>query len=250
MEELRLLAREYYQNTVRLRFFGIKGGLCLLLSVPFLVFSFYLNFHTSMKNLTIIPMFVGAGLWMYARVMYDRKLIVHLSFFTHLDSKRVRDHKAVYLQYLTSHVGSSLFSVMKSFNEILDVHSRNKSFVLDNGWRHFITFLYDPESKNRILSLVIYFISLIALLTVARPGAGVSIYELIASISTEQLREGLFWLVFVIILGYVLVLVPLMFFVTYIFVPLLLKFSSSAMLSKHFMSELNKYAFLEQRSRS
>ena len=236
MEELKRLAKEYYKNTIQIRFFGIGGILCLLFSVPFLVLSLYINFSVPRGSLVAVPMFIGVGLWVFARSIYDKNLVRSLAYFTHSESKSVTEQKAAYLQYLTSHVGSSLFVVMKSFSEILEEDSKHKVYVLDNGWRHFLTFLYDPDSKNRILSLLIYLISLIAILTVIKPDTEVEIYALIADITAEQLWTFVFWTAVGIVFAYVLIVLPLRFIVKFMLLPLFLSFPSSTMLSRHFMS--------------
>jgi len=245
MEEIRKLATEYYENTVKLRFFGFKGAVCIVASIPFFYLSIYLNFYSNLANFAILPAIIAAGLWVVARTSYDKNLIIHLSYYTHSESEQVSEHKALYLHYLTSHVGSSLFSVLKSFNEILESHSKNKSFVINYGWSHFFTFLYDPESKNRILSLFIYLVSLIALLTVVELDSSQIIFRWYEETTIESLLQFFFWAAIAIILGYILIVLPFMFVFTFLVVPLFLMLSSAFMLSKHFMSDLNKYAFLE-----
>jgi hypothetical protein len=250
MEELRRLSIQYYQNTVGIRFFGIKGGVFLFFSIPFLLISIYLDFELHAEKLMFLPMFVCVFLWAQAKKEYDQNLIRYLSFYSHLESKKVSDHKALYLHELTYHVAPSLFEVLKIFKEIVETHNKNRNFVIDNIGYHFSRFLYDPESKNRILSLIIYLISLIAVLTVIKPESQYSIYQVIQDISIEQVQSYFLFSLFFIIFWYFLIIIPFMFVVTYVVVPILLKFSSVAVLSCFFISELNRYSYLEKKIRS
>jgi hypothetical protein len=247
MEELRRLAAEYYRNTVSIRFFGAKGGAYLLISAPFIVLSFYLNQTLKVNFISIIPAFIGASIWSKARTEYNKNLITRLQFHTHSHSILIREQKALYLQSITAHIGLSLYDTMKAFRDVVETDNQNRSFVLDNGWYHFFRFLYNSEAKNRILSLVIYLISLIAIITVVKPELNYNIYELISELTFEKSLDFFMLSSFLILLGYVLIVVPLMFFVTYLIVPIMIRLSSHAFLSRFFISELNRYAFIEQR---
>jgi len=136
---------------------------------------------------------------------------------------------------------------MKIFKEIVETNNKNGSFVLDNIGYHFSKFLYDPESKNRILSLIIYLISLIAVLTVIKPESQYDIYQLIQDIPKEAVQSYFLFSLFFIVFGYFLILISIMFVVTYGVIPVLLKFSSVTVLSRFFISELNRYSYLEQK---
>jgi len=245
MEELRRLAIEYYKNTISLKLFGIKGGAYILVSVPFLALTLYLHFTIRLNFLTVLSMFAGGLLWREAQKEYRKKLLQHLQFYTHSNNDNIREQKAIYLQSITSHVASSVFETMKIFREIIEIDNHNKSFVLNNGWHHFFNFIYNSESKNRILSLLIYLISLIAILTVVKPELNYDIYELISQFSFELVKEYFLIVTFAILMGYAIIVIPIMFFVTYVFVPLMLQVSSHSFLIRFFISELNQHSFLE-----
>jgi hypothetical protein len=250
MEELRRLSIQYYQNTVGIRFFGGRGGIFVFLCTLSIYIFVYSNFKLHNDTLTTSTAVVSACFWALARNEYDKNLIRHLSFFSHLESKRVSDHKALYLHELTYHVGPTLFEAMKVFKEIVETNAQNRSFALSNIDYHFFKFLYDPESKNRILSLIIYLISLIAVLTVIKPESQYSIYEVIQDISMDVVQSYLVYSLLFIIFGYFVIVLPIMFVITYVVVPILLKFSSVAVLSRFFISELNRYSYLEQKIQS
>lgn len=245
MEELKRLAAEYYSNTVSIKYFGFKGAGYLLLSIPFLLVSIWLNLQLKANLITMLPMIVGAFFWALATKEYNFNLIKHLKYFTHLDSKSLSVQKASYLHEITFHISSNLFETMRSFKEVVETNNKNRSFILDNGWYHFFKFIYDPESKNRILSLLIYLISLIAIITVIKPELDYNINEIIHQLNFDVIINNLLLAIFLILLGYALLIVPLMFFITFIVVPLMLKLSSNSFLCSFFISELNKYAFTE-----
>ena len=247
MEELRRLSIEYYKNTVNISFFGIKGIISLLLSVPFILILLYLDFVVHSKNWIILPMIAFSILWLFAKKEYERNLIRHLSFYTHSESKEVSDQKALYLHGLTYHIAHSLFETMKIFKEIIETNNKNMSFTPDNIGYHFSRFIYDPESKNRILSLTIYLISLIAVLTVVKPETEFNIYEVIQGIPFKAIEAYFSFSLLIIIFGYFLILMSLMFIITYAIVPILLKFSFKVVLSRFFISELNRYSYLERK---
>jgi hypothetical protein len=195
----------------------------------------------------MLPTFIGAFIWSKASKVYNKNLILHLQFYTHSNSSLIKYQKAIYLQSITGHIESSLFNTMKIFREVVETDNKNRSLVLDNGWYHFFNFIYNAESKNRILSLIIYLISLIAIITVVKPDLNYNIYELISIISFESVLNFIVLSTFIILLGYVLIVLHLMFFATYVVVPIMLKLSAYGFLSRFFISELNRYAFIEQR---
>ena len=245
MEELRRLAALYYSNTVSLKFFGIKGGVYILVSILFALLSIYSSFVITENFITVIPMTITAALFAQARKAYDKKLIRHLQFFTHSGSSSVHIQKAIYLQTITEHVASTVFQSMKVFKEIIETDNSNRSFVLKNGWHHFFNFLYSSDSKNRIMSLVIYLISLIAILAVVKPELDIDIYATLNDLYSLVTIQNIFIFILVVLHGYLVMIFPLMFIITFIVSPLMLKISSHSFLSKFFISELNKYSFLE-----
>lgn len=247
MEELTRLSIQYYQNTVNIRFFGMKGKIYILLSLPFFGILLRVIFVKHNDNLLLLLTFTCAFLWILAKTEYNRNLIYHLSFYTHLESKKISNHKALYLHELTYHIARSLFETMKIFKEIIETDNKNKSFTPDNIGYFFSKFVYDTESKNRILSLTIYLISLIAILTVVKPENEFNIYQVIQYINFEDIKIYFSFSLFVIIIGYFLMVIPLMFIVTYAVVPILLKFSFKGVLLRFFISELNRYSYLEQK---
>ena len=245
MEELRRLAALYYSNTVSLKLFGIKGGVYILLSIPFAMLSIYSSFVIKQNFITFIPMIITAALFALARKAYDKNLIRHLQFFTHSASSSVHTQKAIYLQAITEHVASTVFQTIKVFKEVIETDNSNRSFVLKNGWHHFFNFLYSSDSKNRIMSLVIYLISLIAILAVVKPELDYDIYAILNGLYSLITIQNIFIFTLVVLLGYLVMIFPLMFLITFIVAPLMLKMSSHSFLSKFFISELNKYSFLE-----
>lgn len=247
MEELKKLARKYYKETINLKYFGIKGGVFILLSLPLMLLSISLIFKHNADRSSAISISIATFLWFFAKLQYDKNLIIHLSKFTQIDSKDIRVHKAYYLSSITGHISPSLFETLKIFKEIFETERKNKSFVLDNVGYYFSKFIYDPDSKNRILSLAIYLISLIAILTVVKHDTDYNIYDLIASLSFRDIVTYLSICFVLIIFGYFTVMIPLMFVTTYIITPLFLKISNVYYLNKFFIVELNKYAFLEEK---
>jgi len=245
MEELKRLAAEYYSNTVSIKYFGYKGAGYLLLSMPFLLISVWLNLELKANLITMLPMMAGAFFWSLASKEYNLNLIKHLKYFTHLDSKSLNEQKASYLHTITFHISPYLFETMQSLKEVIETNNKNRNFILDNGWYHFFKFIYDSESKNRILSLLIYLISLIAIITVIKPELDYDINKLIYQLNFDVIINNLLLVIFLILLGYALLIVPLLFFITFIVVPLMLTLSSNSFLCSFFISELNKYAFTE-----
>jgi hypothetical protein len=247
LEELKNLAKTYYSNTVRIQFFGVAGLGYLIASMTFLVASSYLQLVLKYTNISIIPMLIAGLLSVKARRCYNSKLIRHLSNYTLLNSDNVDFHKAIYLQSLVSHIGDSLLQAMKNLKEIRETDASKHSLSTQSEWSRFFKFIYDPESKNRVLSLVIYLISLVALLTVSKSNSGIVFYELVSYVTLDNLIDFLVFSIFIIVTSYVLVVIPLSFTYKFLVVPFLLKTSSVDALSRFFISELNRYAYLECR---
>lgn len=245
MEELKRLAKQYYKDTIRLKYFGFEGLFLIILSLPFLFLSIWLNFKQNVGNASTLPLGVAAFFWFFAKAQYDKNLVIYLAKYTQIDSKDIKIHKAHYLQNITGHISPTLFDTLKVFKEILETESRNRPFVLDNMGHYFSKFLYDPEAKSRILSLSIYLISLVAILTVVKPNTDFNVYDIIESLTWAGLLTY-FSICFVIILFcYFLAIIPLMFVTTYILTPFLLKMSNVYYLNRFFINELNRYSFSE-----
>lgn len=247
MEELNLLARTYYRAIIDIRYFGWVGGIYLLFTALFAGSVIYLNFNYGPKNFSAVLILIAALFGVAARKQYDRNLVVYLSHYTLLDSDKVEHHKAVYLQSLVSHVADSLYDAMLSFKDIRETYSGEYNLFSQNEWARFYKFIYDPESKNRILSLIIYLISLVGLITVTKSDSSEVFYELINTLDFDSIRKGFFWLVFIIVLLYAIVVVPARFVYKYVIMPAMLQFSSMDTLSKFFIFELNRYAHFESR---
>lgn len=247
MEELKHLARTYYSNTVRIQFFGAIGFLYLILSIVSLVASGYLQLVLEYTNISIIPMLIAGLLGAEARKRYNLNLIRHLSNYTLLNSDNVDFHKAIYLQSLVSHIADSLLQAMKNLKDIRETDASKHSLSTQSEWSRFFKFIYNQESKNRILSLAIYLISLVALLTISKSQNDSLFYELVSHMTWDNLRSFSVFSVIIIVTSYALVVIPLSFIYKYVIVPLLLKTSSVDALSRFFISEFNRYAYLECR---
>lgn len=210
--------------------------------------SIYASLNKLHDMIVMALMMAGAFSWRKARKIYNAKLIQNISYFTHHESSELAEHKSIYLSILTGHIASSLFETMKVFKEIIETDQKNRGFELNNIGSHFLRFLYDPESKNRILSLFIYLVSLITLLLIGKQELPYNIYDLIISIHWQNVVEFIEVSIFFIIMIYFTLMMPIMFASTFIITPLLLHLSNTRRLSKFFISELNKYAYLENSS--
>ncbi|EOV0175783.1 hypothetical protein ACOIWI_004280, partial [Vibrio vulnificus] len=247
LEELRYLSRIYYQNTVSFSYFEARGILYLIVALILFLLSAYFQIALRIDLLSILLMIFAGLLLAKARRRYDRNLIRHLSNFTLLNSDNVDHHKAVYLQTLVSHIGSSLFDAMKDLKEIREIAKSEHGLSSRSEWSRFCNFIYNPDSKNRILSLVIYLISLVALIVVPRSDNDSGFYHLISHLSFSEAWGYLMFAAFFIVLGYVVLVLPVMYLYKFGVVPMLLKTSSVDALSRFFISELAKYAYLDNR---
>ena len=249
MEELKRLAAEYYKNTVRLRYFGLKGFLCIVATVILLALYLWFTFK-EYEVLGIISLFLGIVIGQNAKKEYNKKLICHLSCCSLLDSNDVSEHKAIYLSILTSHISLSLFDTMRIFREMIEVDDQNRRFSPENKWHLILKFIYNPEAKERIISLLIYLMSLVAVMIVVEPNSSYNVYRVY-----ELLHENGMWLIgmlfsflgIAILFGYFMFLALLTFVWSFMLVPILLHCSFDAVLIDFFISELNRYAYIEQR---
>jgi hypothetical protein len=245
MEELKRLAILYYKDVVRLKYFGFKGFVLIIISIPLLCGSFVMNFTYKLGNVSNIPFFITAFLWIFAKKEYDKNLIKHLAFYTHQDNVTASEQKALYLQSITSHISSSLFETLKIFKEIIETDKKHKTLVFDNLGYYFINFLYNPDAKSRILSLSIYLISLVALLVVIKPSNEIEIYSILESFSFNGIVTYFSLCIFMILLGFFIVVAPITFLYSFVITPIFLKMLNTSMLNKYFISELNKHSLLE-----
>jgi len=245
MDELKRISKEYYQNTVSYRFFGIKGFIYILLSLPVVYLIYEANFVWYCNTLTIFFMCMLGWIWLKAKKQYDINLVIHLAYFTHLETNELPKHKALYLKLLTSHVSNSLYKTMGIFKGIIETHHNNKPFVIENFGFHFSNFIYNSEAKNRILSLVIYFISFAVLLIIIKSDVQFNAFLFISQLSLDTVFGFLGTVTFVLLLGYLLIVFPCMSIISYLIVPMMLKSSSVNVLNSFFISELNKYSYSE-----
>ncbi len=243
MDEIQRIAIEYYRNTVRFSYYGMLGKSYLMLSLPFLMASIYLGVVLRYINFGILPMIAVAIFWNIAREQYNKNLIRHLSFFTHSDSKIPEDHKALYLQVLTGHISDNLHETVVKFDKIVKLSRTQSGFVTDNGWAQFRKFLYDPESKSRIVSLIIYLISLVALIVVVKGNNEINWFDFIEKINWHDLKNFLLSAAIITLLAYVIIVVPIIFLMTYAINPLLLKLSINGALVNYLMAELTRLSF-------
>ncbi|ULN67219.1 hypothetical protein MID13_19110 [Vibrio gigantis] len=153
----------------------------------------------------------------------------------------------MYLQTLVAHIGSSLFDAMKDLKEIREIAKSEHGLSSRSEWSRFCNFIYNPDSKNRILSLVIYLISLVALITIPRSENEVGFYSLINHLSFSEVWGYLMLALVLIVFSYVILVLPIMYLYKFAVLPMLLKTSSVDALSRFFISELAKYAYLDNR---
>ena len=140
-----------------------------------------------------------------------------------IESESVHEHKAAYIALITSHVSSSLFETTKNFKEIIEINNTYNEFVFDNIFYKFSKFIYDPASKDRILNLLIYFISLIALLIATKPDIQHEYaYFLLSHINMKVVLYSIATCIFFIFIGYISIVIPFVFLRTFFINPILL----------------------------
>ncbi|TOL78015.1 hypothetical protein CGH91_22830, partial [Vibrio parahaemolyticus] len=67
MEELRYLAKIYYQNTVRFSYFGFSGVMCLTIALILFLLGAYLNFRFKFESISVFIVMVAGLLIAQAR---------------------------------------------------------------------------------------------------------------------------------------------------------------------------------------
>jgi hypothetical protein len=255
MEEISRIAKTYYQTCIDLKLFGCKGFGLVLLGCPFIFLTVWIAFKFSQQRhehdaWIILPQFVGLYLWLEAKKLYDQNLIKRLQLLTSDFNESLKIQKTLYLSSLTSKIGKSLFEVLKNIEELQKINNKSRNFSPDNLGYYFSGFIYDPDSKNRILSLSVYLISLFALLTVAKFDNPEYIYSLIDQITLTEVMGFLGWAFFFIVFFYLIFMLPIMMAFGYIISPVMRAFSNQKFLVSYLISELTKFAFSEQQPNS
>jgi hypothetical protein len=247
VEELQRIAKEYYRNCVDLKLFGWKGWGFIILGSPCFALSILVTLkHSNFSLIIVFFQLIGSIFWKKAKKIYDQNLMVRLKAITKLDNKELKEHKIFYLSSLTSHIGNSLYDVVKHTTEIVSVFNKNRSYTPNNLGYHFSKFIYDPDSKNRILSLIIYFISLIAILTVVKPATNIDIYSIVDSITFNGVVTYFGMAAFFIILFYFVFMLPISIAIGYVISPIMRSFSNNSFLLGYFLAEVCKYAFSDK----
>lgn len=252
MEEIYSISKMYYKTCVDLRLLKIKGTLYFLPGLFFMILTLHWilknhNLQNTTENHYLVTQILGMTFWLFAKREYEKNLTTRLKLKTQSEASELKIQKVLYLKSLTLHIGSRFFEVLKNISETQRFYKTNRSFSPDNFGYLFTSFIYDPDSKNRILSLLIYFISLIALLTVVKQENPVSIYSIIDQLDYNSII-GLFgWSAFFIILMFSLAMWMFIIAFSYVISPVMLFFSNQRFLLRFLMSELSKYAFLDKK---
>jgi|GEM_PF-6231250 len=250
MDEITRIAKLYYKACVDFTLFGWKGLGLLIAGCPFLIYSFDVAMNNNLKinsdAFVIIPQMIGLSLWSFAKKFYDKNLIKRLQKVTQTDTTELKTLKTLYLSSLTAPIGESFNAVLKNITELQKVHTKNKSFSLDNFGFHFSGFIYDPDSKNRILSLFIYMIGSIALVTVAKIDNTEYVYEVINQLAIKGVLLFLGWIAFFITFAYIILMLPFMMAYGYLISPIMRHFSNQNFLIGYLLAELSKFAFSDQ----
>lgn len=250
MEEISHIAKTYYQTCVDLKLFGCKGFVLVLLGCPFLFLSVWIAIKFSQQRhghdaWIVLPQFVGLYLWLEAKKLYNQNLVKRLQVLTSDFNDSLKIQKTLYLSSLTSKIGKSLFEVLKNIEELQKINNKSRNFSPDNLGYYFSGFIYDPDSKNRILSLSVYLISLFALLTVAKFDNPEYIYSLIDQITFTGILSFFGWACFFAILFYLIFMLPIMMAFGYVISPIMRAFSNQKFLVRYLISELTNFAFSE-----
>ena len=244
MEEIKRIAKEYFLNTINLKYLERRSYFYLFIGVIAMGILIYLAL-IGYSGLFLMPFMLSMG---YSakkvRENYRLCLIASLKEFTHLDNDDLSLQKAHYIQYLTSHINSNIYDVLKTFNDVIDKSEKYKNLFELNIKDQILNFLYNPESKNRVLSLLIYLISLIALLII-NSSDQIVFFEIFSEENLSSLGNFVFISLFMVLLVIFVVFWYAKFLITFVLTPLLLMNSSSNVLVHHLMSDLNYLAFLD-----
>ena len=252
MEELLRISKEYYRSCVDLRLFSFKGGFYVLLGIPFFVLSVFIVFTYSNSSFgvdfgVIAIQLCGMMFWKKAKDIYNENLIERLKAVTNLNSNNVESHKVAYLSSLTSEVGDSLFEALKNSKELVEVYNKSRSYTPSNIGYHFSRFVYESESKNRILSLSIYLLSLIAVLAVIKPAKEEQIYGFIEAITLSGIFSYLGGALMVLVLCYFVFMLPFSIAIGYVVSPVMRGTSNNSFLIGYLLSELCRFSFLDKK---
>lgn len=244
MEEIIRIAKEYYATCVDVRLFGLKGGGFILLGTPFLLTSLYIGAEFQNLSLIIILLqVIGMLCWRKAKKLYDTKLNRRLNLKLAVNEDNLQTLKIRYLSNLTAPMGETIFDAMNNIIKMNEISEKNKAFSPDN-LGHFISrFIYDPEAKNRILSLMIYLISLLAILLVVKPDTQIDIYGIISVIELSDIISFLGYAAITILFFFFIIFIPLSMVASYLVRPLMLMKANQRLLIRYFIGELAKYSF-------
>lgn len=248
MEEILKAAKKYYTTCIDARLFGLKGAFYILLGTPFLIASICIGMsYQNLSPLIVLIQVIGMLCWREAKKNYDNKLKQRLILITDQASDELSSLKVKFISNLTAPIGTNLFEAMNNIIAMNDISEKNKQLSPDN-FGHFISkFIYDPEAKNRILSLTIYLISLTAILLVVKPNTQVDIYGIIATLEFSDILAFFSYTAMAILFIYLIIFMPLSMIATYLFRPLMLMKANQRLLIRYFISELSKYAFSDQK---
>lgn len=248
MNEILRLAKIYYKTCMDVRYFGWIGLIFILTGSPFLIGSAYISIEFRngffAKDLIVfVIQFIGLACWRQAMKKYDKNLVIKLKQLTLRESDSLKTLKLFYLSSLTNHIGKNIYEVLKNCNDLVNIYNKNRTLSPGNIFYHFSTFVYNPDAKNRILSLFIYLLSLVALLVAVRPSTTQDVFTLIDTFSLHAVSTFLFTSFVLILLFYFIFMLPFSMAIGYIISPLMRTFSNEQFLINYFMAELSKNAF-------
>ncbi|MET4163796.1 hypothetical protein ABIE61_003662 [Marinobacterium sp. MBR-111] len=249
MEELFRISKEYYRTCKDVFLFGFRGWLYIILGVPFFLYSMYISIDSNGNSTfkIIFTQLIGAAFWKIAKNRYDKNLMNRLSSLTGLNNKNINEQKTSYLRYLTANIGDDLFTSLKNITELKKLYKNTRPFTPETIFERFLSFVYDPDSKSRLLSLIIYMISLIALIFVIKPADPANIYSLVYDFDFKDYMLNLWVALLFISIGYFIFMLPISIAVSYIVTPILRKFNHSGLTLNYFVHELARYSFRDVR---
>ena len=245
MEEIYRISLQYYGMCRNYKLFGKLGISFLLLGLPFVSYTFYaIIIHGNDSPLhTIIPELIGGIFWALAMRHYDKNLVKKLSLETNSNSSDLAFLKTKYLTKTTKTIGDDLYTSLNNIKSIRDLSKELSYFSTNNFLDSVFNFIYNSDSKNRILSLFIYFISLIALIFAVRPSSTESTYKLIESLSFENIYTYLSSATFFIITGFILFKLAVSFILNILIIPALCFLKHKTSIVNHLVHDLAQYSF-------
>lgn len=156
--------------------------------------------------------------------------------------RNVHIAQKLYLEYLLKNVASTLQDAIQEIEKIRSIYKANSLLTVERVPEVFKTLFFEKESKNRIISLLIYALSLAALIIIVKMTDQETLAQSI-SVINYKLLLGISLIAAIFLLSFYAGIAMLY---SVIAVPLIMHLRSETVLVRHLVAQASYYSHMQK----